>query len=502
MRKVSLHWAHTVQTQDSRVNSQGTLLNLIPQISLSQGRMSGYSLVQRPGICVKATQLNRALGTFTISGKLYVLTQDKLLKVEDLEKGNYTFEEQGSHELRNPARIAVGDGEVIYTDGTRLYSYIPAKATEAERVERVSIFADNSGLVGGEAGSALDATDTLPEEIIDVTWSAGRFVIAVNETLEGRKQSFIYPSHISLSTANALGRVYRVGDRTQANAREDGIVALASLSGNMYVFGANTIEVLYNSGESEGQVFRRYPQAYIDEIGCVSKETVVSIDDRIYFVSAQGGAYYVQEASLKKVSTQAEDRIFALPSSKLENTVCWRLEWGSHKLYHIKLAKEKDAFVYDFSTQLWHRHRIGKSGSFHRSVSLVGNRAFAVSSRETLDEISCPSPVQYGLPVYCECISEPFSMKEGIFRVPSIEFLINMGDGTGSVYVDVSWDDGATWVHERELPLNRSSRGGFPVERPRAVAYQMGNGRRLSVRARSQTSYPIVFDHMVLSVDG
>ena len=498
--KKKLYWAHTLETQDSRVNSQGTIVNMIPQISISQGHLSPYSLVQRPGICSKSRGFNRLFGLFVTNKELHAITEDKLLKVIDINANIFAFEEVGDHEILKSVRLAVGDGEVIYTDGLKLYSYIPS-VTGMDSIVHVSVFADSRGVLAGEAGSDLTdvAMSALPP-VIDVAWTDSRFAIAVNETIDGREQSFIYPSDVVTNTAKANGRVYRVSDRLQANSRPDGIVALASLTDQLYVFGEKTCEVLHNNQNAgaEGQIFIGFPQGSVD-IGCAAKETVSVIDDKVFFIDPQGGAYFIKGVSdVTKVSTQAEDRIFA--TSDLSKTICWEVEWASHKMYHIKPFDNRDSLVYDYSTQLWHRHRTSNRDSFFRSIASIGTRTYAISATETLDEISCSFSGQYGEPTYCEAITQPFSNMEKSFCVPNIEFLVNMGDGTADVLVDVSWDDGTTWNNETKISLSRLSAGGELEYRPRAVAYGMGCGRRLSVRFRSQTLYPITLDHMVLTI--
>ena len=494
MRRIMWHWAHTLQRTDSRLASQGVVTNFLLQPSQARGGYTPFSLVPRPGICAFPTEGRRIIGAFTSNGRLYLISNEEVLQAT-LSSGNLlSYAVVGAHELAlKTLRIAVGDGEVLYTDGSKLYSFIPSLA--ANRSKQVATFADDDGIPGGEAGSALAATDLLPSDIIDVTWANGRFVIAVNETLDFVERSFIFPSHLNAAAA-ADGRAFRVTDRTSAAARPDGITALGAISDDLYVFGSESCEVFYNSGDVN-EVLRRYPQGSI-EIGCISKFSIVQIDERLYFVDPQGGVYFVQGAQVGKVSTPAEDRLLSgvLP----ERAVGWGLEWRSHKLYHVKVPNQDAALVHDAFTGLWHRNRV--DGGFHHSICYWNGRVWGVSNKFSFDEIACDTHSYYGEPPYYEAVSEPFSLDEKLFLVPNAEFVVNMGDGDSSMFLDFSWDDGQSWKPHTEIRLHRPTKGGELGTRPRALLYGLGQGRRLTLRLRAQTYYPLVLNHMVLSING
>jgi hypothetical protein len=285
-----------------------------------------------------------------------------------------------------------------------------------------------------------------------VAWQDGYFIHTVPNT--GR---------FAISGLNAI--TYDALDTATAEGRPDQLVAVISVNRQVWLFGKQTTEVWWNSGD-ELFPFARNESAFI-ETGTVSAGTCVRAGGSVVWVGSdergRGTVWHAQGTQPVRISTHAIE--LALSGySRLAEASAFSYQQGGHEFYQLSVP-DGGTWVYDFATGLWHeRSYLSETGEEpHRAwVGTVGFSQVVVGDREDGRIYTYDTEFYFDddRPIRRLRQGPAVSQEEKRIVHKSFELQAQMGvglvTGQGSApVVALQWSDdgGATWGNEHQTSL-------------------------------------------------
>jgi hypothetical protein len=145
------------------------------------------------------------------------------------------------------------------------------------------------------------------------------------------------------------------------------VVAIVS---NLYIWllGAMTTEVFYNSGASDFP-YAREPGVFIQH-GCAAKYSVAQMDNSIYWVAKdrQGQGMILRSDGLTavRISNHAIEQEIQTYAA-IDDAIGYTHQLGGHLFYVVTFPSADKTWAYDLATQQWHeRLWLDDQGLFHR----------------------------------------------------------------------------------------------------------------------------------------
>lgn len=334
-------------------------------------------------------------------------------------------------------------------------------------------------------GSALtQITDTsFPNGATQVAFLGGYFVF---DKADGNPGEFMISKLYATDPTDA-GNQFDALDYATAEADPDGLVALAALSGHLWLLGASTTEVWYHSGAAFP--FDPIGGARSDR-GCAAHWSVAKAGDALLWLSddRQGRLQVVMTdgLGLRPVSTPALDWEFAGYESVADATA-YAYQEGGHLFYVLTFPFEDATWVFDISMNMWHRrggwnapawtrHR-GEVYARFAGMHLVGDYLTGKVYRLDENAFSDDGAVirrERVAPVLHADGKAVFFRKLEVFAQPGADVL---GDTTPNVLLDWSDDGGRTFG-----PNLEGSLGGAGDYGARLVWWRLGTSRRRNFR--------------------
>src|SRR6185295_11127312 len=133
----------------------------------------------------------------------------------------------------------------------------------------------------------------------------------------------------------------------------------------LYAFGRETIEVLYNSGDADSPL-RRTDSGFI-ETGIMSAGAAAKTDNGIYLLGNDGLAYRMSGYALERVSTHAMEQAIERYTDK--TCAVMPFTEGGHK--HVAFHFAAGSWVLDLSTQLWHERQSTGHARWRPQIALA-----------------------------------------------------------------------------------------------------------------------------------
>jgi hypothetical protein len=307
-------------------------MNLYPQITESQNQADGEigALISAPGLRLLGT-----CGTGPIRG-IYVASTGGMAVVSGSEVYrvglNWTFVKVGDL-LTSSGRVSMADNglQLIIVDG--VHGYIVSLST---------------GTLTQITSASFPGADT-------VTFQDGYFIC--NNPGTGQ---FFWSNLYDGLTYDALNFI-------TAEGSPDATVAVLSNARQLWVFGAKTIEVFWNSGSDS--TFSRIDGAYI-EYGCSAPSTALRFSNTIMWVgggpNGAGIVWQAQGYQPKRVSNHGVE-LAIQGYGDLSSATAWAYQKDGHAFYVLNFPNANTSWVYDISTGQWHeRAYLGSDGNFQR----------------------------------------------------------------------------------------------------------------------------------------
>lgn len=307
-------------TSEKTISGDETLINVYPK--RSDGSKYPFNLVNTPGLAfflelptfpVKALHFNKGRAFAVTSSKLYEIYKDG------------TFKELGDVDFSG--RVVMSDNgiQVVMVDGIKGY-YWDSLTNEVKEL----------------TGEGWYPAKT-------VTNQDGYFLFERRDT----GQYFI--SDLLSVNLNPL-------NFSTAEGQPDNLVGVLSDHREVFLFGTETIQVVYNSGASDFP-FEINQGAFIEK-GCASPYSIAKLNNTVYFIGSDLMVYQMQGYTPVRISNNAVEK--SLKNVVLDNAFAYTYQDSGQLFYVLTIPEQNITWCYDVSSGSWH---IRQSYQFGRHLS-------------------------------------------------------------------------------------------------------------------------------------
>jgi hypothetical protein len=444
----SAYVARSVNAADNR------MINLFPEIIPEGGKEPAF-LNRAPGLKLKVSVgLGPIRGLWEFNGNLYVVSRDKLYKVDS----TYTVTTLGT--------VAGTSGSVSMADnGTQLFvacngpSYIYNATTNA--------FAQ--------------ITDSDFPGAVTVAYLDGYFVFN-----EPNSQKIWVTSLLDGLSVDPL-------DFASAEGSPDGVVGIIADHREIWVFGTNSVEVWYNSGNADFPLSRI--QGAFNELGCAAAYSIAKMDNGLFWLGkdarGQGIVYRANGYTGQRISTHAVEWQIQ-QYADMSDAIGYTYQQDGHSFYVLIFPSANTTWVYDVATQAWHeragfangefiRHR-GNCQAFFQGDVLVGDYQNANVYSFDLEDYSDNGSIQKWLRSWRALPTGQNNLKRTAQHSLQLDCETGVGlnlDQGSDPQVMLRWSDdgGHTWSNEHWTAIGKIGEYG-----KRAIWRRLGMTMKLRDR--------------------
>lgn len=314
MAKQAIPFVGEAYAVASAAVSSQECINLYPQIEKDGKTVA--ALYGTPGLSVFGTYGDGPVRMVHVMGAfLYVLSGDTLFEVDSAGSGT------------DKGTVNSSTGDVSYDDnGTQLCFVIPG---------------DNQSWIYTVIGGLAQITDADFVTSATVTFIDSYFVFS-------RKDS----AQFHISAVND-GTVYNALDFATAESDPDLLISAVKINDQLWLFGEISTEIWHNTGNSTF-TFEKIIGATIDR-GCAAAGSIVRIDNSVMWLGDDGIFYRAADAPLR-ISTHAIETSIS-GYIKIDDARSYTYVDRGHTFYVTTFPSEDVTWVYDVSTQMWHRRK-------------------------------------------------------------------------------------------------------------------------------------------------
>ncbi len=330
------------------------MVNLYPEVVPEGGKEAAY-LQRCPGLQFK-TEVGEGpiRGLWTLGDYLYVVSGDKFYRLDTrYQTSSYLLLEDGF-------RILLEDGGDILLENAGV-NYIglvsgTGPVSMADNGTQIFIAANPDGYIYNSLTEAFaQITDEDFPGAVTVGYLDGYFVF--NEPNSQRVWVTQLLDGLSIDPL----------DFASAEGSPDGLVSLIIDHREAWLFGTNSVEVWYNSGDPDFPLTRI--QGAYNEIGCIAPYSVAKMDNSVFWLGAdargQGIVYRANGYQGVRVSTHAVE--FAIQGYRnLADAVGYTYQQDGHTFYVLNFTDADTTWVFDAATGAWHERAGFRNGDFKR----------------------------------------------------------------------------------------------------------------------------------------
>ena len=321
----STYVARSVNAADAR------MVNLFPEIVPEAGKEPAF-LNRAPGLKLEFTAgIGPIRGLWQLGGNLYVVSRDKLYKV-------------------TPAYVVTLIGTVSGTSG-------PVSMAD----NGIQLFIACNGpsyIYNSQTDVFAQITDPDFKGAVTVCYLDNYFVFN-----QPNSQDIWVTSLLDGTQVDPL-------DFRPADGSPDGVVGIIADHGQLWVYGTNSIEVWYNSGNADFP-FERISGAF-NELGCAAAYSIAKMDNGLFWLGkdarGQGMVYRANGYSGQRISTHAVEWHIQ-QYGNLSDAIGYTYQQDGHSFYVLIFPSADTTWVYDVATQAWHERAGFSNGDFTRHWS-------------------------------------------------------------------------------------------------------------------------------------
>jgi len=320
----SSYVSRSVNAADSR------MVNLFPEIIAEGGKEPAF-LNRAPGLKLKVSVGTGPIrGMWSFNNTLYVVSGDKLFKVNT----NYVVTLIGT--VANSGPVSMAD------NGTQLF-----------------VACNGPSFIYNSTTNAFQQiTDTDFPGAVTVAYLDGYFVFN-----EPNSQKIWITSLLDGLSIDAL-------DFASAEGSPDGVVGIIADHRELWVFGTNSVEVWYNSGNADFPLTRI--QGAFNELGCAAPYSIAKMDNGLFWLGkdarGQGIVYRANGYTGQRISTHAVEWQIQ-QYNDMSDAIAYTYQQDGHSFYVLIFPSANTTWVYDVATQTWHERAGFANGAFTRHRS-------------------------------------------------------------------------------------------------------------------------------------
>lgn len=155
-----------------------------------------------------------------------------------------------------------------------------------------------------------------------------------------------------------------------AEGSPDNLVGLIVDHREVWLFGSNSVEVWYDSGNVNFPLERI--QGAFNEIGCAASYSIAKLDNGLFWLGSDargnGIVYRANGYTGQRVSTHAIE--FAIQSyASISDAFAYTYQQEGHAFYVLTFPTGNATWVYDVATGAWHERAAFYNGQFSRHAS-------------------------------------------------------------------------------------------------------------------------------------
>jgi len=318
----SAYVARSVNAADNR------MVNLFPEIVPEAGKEPAY-LQRAPGLRLLTTVGTGPIrGISSFNGNLYVVSGEQLIKLDAAYTATVLGTVAGATEPVSMANngiqlfVACNGPSYVYNSDTLAFGQIT-----------------DPDFPGALTVSFLDGYFVFIEPDSQRVW-----VTALND-----------PTSIDpLDFASAEGD-------------PDGLISSIVNQGQVWLFGTNSVEVWYDSGNVDFPLQRI--QGAFNEIGCAATFSVAKLDNGLFWLGQDargtGMVYRANGYTGVRISTHAVEWQIQQYDT-ISDAVAYTYQQDGHSFYVLNFPSANTTWVYDVATQAWHERAGWVNGAFTR----------------------------------------------------------------------------------------------------------------------------------------
>jgi len=331
------------------------MVNLYPEVIPEGGKEPAY-LQRCPGLSLKTTVGSGPIrGLWSLGNYLYVVSGNEFYKLD----ANYDFLGNDELLLEGGGFILLENGNPISLEGGSVYLGLVSgtgPVSMADNGTQIFIAANPDGYIYNTATNEYQQiTDPDFPGAVTVGYLDGYFVF--NEPNSQRVWVTQLLDGLSIDPL----------DFASAEGSPDGLVSLIIDHREAWLFGTNSVEVWYNSGDPLFPLTRI--QGAFNEIGCIAPYSVAKMDNSVFWLGAdprgQGIVYRAQGYTGVRISTHAVE--FAIQGyGDLSDAVGYTYQQDGHTFYVLNFTNADTTWVFDAATGAWHERAGFRNGDFKR----------------------------------------------------------------------------------------------------------------------------------------
>lgn len=201
------------------------------------------------------------------------------------------------------------------------------------------------------------------------------------------------------------GTTYDALDFASAEVNPDFVIGLVNQQENLLIFGEQTIETWYDSGDVNFP-FNRYDGATIER-GCAAALTIIKEDNSVFFLGNDGIFYRLNGVIPVRISTHAIEAAWAAYPT-LSDAFCFVYTWQGHKFLHVTFLAGNATWVYDIANNLWHE-KVSFTSNYsslqrwrgNASANCYGKVLIGDAFSGTIGTLTNDVFTEYGNPMQC-----------------------------------------------------------------------------------------------------
>jgi hypothetical protein len=304
-------------------------------------------------------------------------------------------------------------------------------------------------IVGGGAGYAY--TDAVGIEDLSgrsgwlpatyITYQDGRFVFVKKDS------GTFFISELYSSTFDPL-------EFASAESSPDDTLAIWSLGQQLWIYGAETIERWYNSGNADFP-FERINSA-ISQVGIAAPFSVAEIDSSLLWVGDERIIFQSSGYTPMRISTHYIES--QIDQGTITDAKAWFYTEKGHSFYVVTFPSLLDGagltFSYDLATKMWHRRSHFEWGRHHifTGVRIWGRNIVGDFNSGDIYQLDQDAYQDDSLDILGVIeTADLFTVSEWI-RHAYLELDARKGYG-GTVMLEISDDGGKTWRNKPDASL-------------------------------------------------
>ncbi len=293
-----------------------------------------------------------------------------------------------------------------------------------------------------------------------------------------------------------------------AEGDPDEVVSVLVDQRQVFVFGEQTLEIWYNSGDAD-QTFERFQGGHI-QMGCAAPHSPARFDNSVVWLSrnerGQGQVVRFSDGFPVVVSTPEINYQIA-QYSDISDAFGYTYQDEGHEFYVLTFPTANATWVYDAKEQAWHRrgHTVGNDNEsrerYNCHVFAFGKHLFGDFENGKIYQLDRSTFTLDGVRILKERTSPSLGDTQERQRVASLELDMEVGTGAddNDTLVWMSWSKDGGHTFSTELSRDFGNLGNYGK---RVVWRNPGMSRNWVFRMRTWSPNRVIIEGLIARLWG